>query len=41
MTLLHYYETANMGTLAAISLIQLSLVLVLLALDWLAREKEN
>lgn len=41
VTLLHYYETANMGTLAATSLIQLALVLVLLALDRLLREKED
>ena len=40
VTLLHYYETADMGTLAATSLIQLALVLVLLALDRLTREKD-
>ena len=41
VTLLHYYETANMGTLAATSLIQLALVMVLLALDRFTREKED
>ena len=41
VTLLHYYETGDMGTLAATSLIQLALVMVLLALDRLTREKED
>ena len=41
VTLLHYYETANMGTLAASSLIQLALVIVLLALDRLTRREEH
>jgi iron(III) transport system permease protein len=41
VTLLHYYETANMGTLAATSLIQLALVLGLLVLDRLTRAKET
>jgi iron(III) transport system permease protein len=41
VTLLHYYETGDMGTLAAISLIQLALVMVLLALDRMTREKED
>lgn len=41
VTLLHYYETGDMGTLAATSLIQLALVMMLLALDRLTREKEG
>ena len=41
VTLLHYYETGNMGTLAATSLIQLGLVILLLGLDGLAREKDD
>ena len=41
VTLLHYYETGDMGTLAATSLIQLALVMMLLALDRLTREKED
>ena len=40
VTLLHYYETGNMGTLAASSLIQLALVIVLLALDRMTRKEE-
>lgn len=41
VTLLHYYETADMGTLAATSLIQLALVMILLLLDRFTREKED
>jgi iron(III) transport system permease protein len=41
VTLLHYYETGDMGTLAATSLIQLALVMMLLALDRITREKDG
>jgi iron(III) transport system permease protein len=41
VTLLHYYETGDMGTLAATSLIQLALVMMLLALDRMTREKDG
>lgn len=40
VTLLAYYEMGDMGTLAAISLVQLSLVMGLLVLDRLTREKD-
>jgi iron(III) transport system permease protein len=41
VTLLHYYETGDMGTLAATSLIQLALVMMLLALDSMTRGKDD
>jgi iron(III) transport system permease protein len=41
VTLLHYYETGDMGTLAATSLIQLGLVMMLLALDRVTRAKDG
>jgi iron(III) transport system permease protein len=41
VTLLHYYETGDMGTLAATSLIQLALVMMLLALDRMTRENDG
>jgi iron(III) transport system permease protein len=41
VTLLHFYETGDMGTLAATSLIQLALVMVLLGLDRMTRDKDD
>lgn len=41
VTLLAYYEMGDMGTLAAISLVQLGLVMVLLVLDRLTRERDD
>jgi iron(III) transport system permease protein len=41
VTLLFYYETGDMGTLAAISLVQLGLVMTLLLLDRLTRQKDE